>query len=81
MTFDQYANQGDTAAWDPDAAAANKRAADKIFTVAPDGAVEDGAVEDGAVEDGAADEAEDDTSMKQDPHPPSEVPDPDISND
>jgi hypothetical protein len=76
MTFDQYANQGDTAAWDPDAAAANKRAADKIFTVAPDGAVEDG-----AVEGGAADEAEDDTSMKQDPHPPSEVPDPDISND
>ncbi|MHA6669787.1 hypothetical protein ACX3O0_13060 [Homoserinimonas sp. A447] len=67
MTFDPYANQGDTAAWDPEAAAATKRAADKIFTVGPDGTT--------------AEVDEDDTSLKQDPHPPSEVPDPDITND
>ena len=65
MTFDQFANQGGTAAWDPEAAAATKKAADKIFTAEPD------------------DDAEDteDASLKQDPHAPDEVPDPDISND
>lgn len=66
MTFDQYANQGDTAAWDPEAAAATKKAADKIFSAEPD---------DADVDD------DDDTSLKQDPHPPSEVPDPDITTD
>jgi hypothetical protein len=64
MTFDQFANQGDTAAWDPDAAAATKKAADEIFAGDPDDAVDTN-----------------DTSIKQDPHAPSEVPDPDISSD
>jgi hypothetical protein len=69
MTFDPYANQGDTAAWDPEAAAATKRAADKIFAVGPDGTAEPDETDD------------DDTSIKQDPRPPDQVPDPDISND
>jgi hypothetical protein len=65
MTFDQFANQGDTAAWDPDAAAATKKAADKIFAGEPDDTEEDSG----------------DTSIKQDPHPPDQVPDPDITSD
>ena len=70
MTFDQFANQGDTAAWDPESAAATKKAADKIFTGEHD------------VVDPDSDDAEaEDTSLKQDPHPPSEVPDPDITSD
>lgn len=64
MTFDQFANQGDTAAWDPEAAAATKKAADKIFSAEPD-----------------TDDTSDDTALKQDPHEPDEVPDPDITND
>jgi hypothetical protein len=69
MTFDPYANQGDTSAWDPDAAAATKRAAEKIFSDAP-------------AADSDPDTDEDaDTHIKQDPHPPSQVPDPDIAND
>lgn len=65
MSFDQFANQGDTTAWDPEAAAATKKVADKIFTGETD----------------VVDDQSDDTSLKQDPHPPSEVPDPDITSD
>lgn len=76
MTFDPYANQGDTSAWDPEAAAANKRAADKIFT-------------DNSDDTGEADTAEaenpsgegEGTAVKQDPHAPEDVPDPDITPD
>lgn len=67
MTFDQFANQGDTAAWDPKVAAATKKASDKIFTGEHDAVDPDSG------------EAED-TSLKQDPHQPSEVPDPDITS-
>ncbi|MEX1078260.1 MAG: hypothetical protein WED09_04045 [Homoserinimonas sp.] len=74
MTFDQYANQGDTAAWDPEAAAATKRAADKIFNGEPDHTAPDDA------SDAETDDNEG-TAVKQDPHPPSEVPDPDITRD
>lgn len=42
MTFDQFANQGDTAAWDPEAAAATKKAADKIFNPRKNGTNADG---------------------------------------
>lgn len=73
MTFDPYANQGDTSAWDPEAAAATKRAADKIFTDAPDDI--------GADPDDSATDEDAGTAVKQDPHVPSEVPDPDIAND
>ncbi|TQL40385.1 hypothetical protein FB562_2719 [Homoserinimonas aerilata] len=34
MTFDPFENQGGAAAWDPDAAAASKKAADKLFASA-----------------------------------------------
>jgi len=78
MTFDPYANQGDTSAWDPESAAATKRAADKIFSseagtdaLAPDDTTE---------ADNPSGEGEG-TAVKQDPHPPAEVPDPDIAND
>jgi hypothetical protein len=36
MTFDPYANQGGTAAWDPEQAAATKKAAEKLFAEADD---------------------------------------------
>ncbi len=36
MTFDQYANQGGSAAWDPEQAAATKKAAEKLFAEADD---------------------------------------------
>ena len=78
MTFDPYANQGDTSAWDPEAAAATKRAAEKIFADAPESTGPDGTDTDGADADDA-DQGEG-TAVKQDPHPPSEVPDPDIAN-
>lgn len=72
MTFDQFANQGDTAAWDPAAAAATKKAADKIFTGEADGIADD-------AED--ADPATGTDDITQDPHPPGEVPDPDITRE
>lgn len=91
MTFDPYANQGDTSAWDPEAAAANKRAADKIFSDEPDAAGSNGALDENDTE---ADASENDTAkadnpsgegtgthVKQDPHAPESVPDPDIATD
>lgn len=71
MTFDPYANQGDTSAWDPEAAAATKRAADKIFTDNSD---------DTAEAENPSGEGEG-TAVKQDPHAPEDVPDPDITPD
>jgi len=70
MTFDPYANQGDTSA-DPETAAATKRAADKIFAVDDD---------DTAEAENPSGEGEG-TAVKQDPHAPEAVPDPDIATD
>lgn len=55
MTFDPYANQGGTAAWDPEQAAATKKAAEKLFAEA-DGDIElDDVVTGGSAErDGTA---------------------------
>lgn len=36
MTFDQFANQGGPASWDPEAAAAAKKAGDRLFAEADD---------------------------------------------
>jgi hypothetical protein len=94
MTFDPYANQGDTSAWDPEAAAATKRAADKIFTDNSDAATSDSASE--TANEAGADTGADEndtteadnpsgegsgTAVKQDPHAPEDVPDPDITPD
>ncbi len=68
MTFDPYANQGDTSAWDPEETAATKRAADKIFSGDPADTEES---------DNPSGEGEG-TTVKQDPHAPDEVPDPDL---
>jgi len=66
MTFDQFANQGDTAAWDPEAAAATKKAAEKIFSSSGN---------DDSVE------TDDEDAPKHDPNQPGEVPDPDLTLD
>jgi len=88
MTFDPYANQGDTSAWDPEAAAATKRAADKIFTEESEAANEAGAdTSAGDASTGDTTEADNPsgegsgTNVKQDPHAPENVPDPDITPD
>lgn len=67
MTFDQFANQGDTAAWDPEAAAATKKAAEKIFNSDPN--------DDSGETDG------DEDATKHGPNQPGDVPDPDITLD
>lgn len=77
MTFDQFANQGDTAAWDPEAAAATKRASEKIFrsNKSDDSAGADGSDGDSVGTDG------DEDAPKHDPNQPGEVPDPDLTLD
>lgn len=78
MTFDPFANQGDTSAWDPESVAAIKRAADKIFHGQPDDETAD---EDATAEAENPSGEGDSTAIKQDPHPASEVPDPDLTHD
>ncbi len=71
MSFDQFAGQGDTAAWDPEVAAATKKAADKIFTAAAEAEVS-----------GTSDRDEDEPHDEQaavDDDQPGEVPDPDVT--
>ena len=83
MTFDPYANQGDMSA-DPEAAAATKRVADQIFAGDSDGAAEgdsaDTAEYDTTEAENPSGEGEG-TAVKQDPHAPESVPDPDIATD
>lgn len=82
MTFDPYANQGDTSAWDPEAAAATKRASERIFTADQDGhATEDSTGEDPSEEAENPGGEGEGTAVKQDPHVPEEVPDPDLTTD
>lgn len=86
MTFDQFANQGGTAAWDPEEAAATKKAADKLFGEADDSIEVDDVVSPGADattapggEGKVVGTDGDEDTPKQDPNQPGEVPDPDIT--
>lgn len=72
MTFDPYANQGGSAAWDADAAAATKKAGEKLFAEADD----DIEVDDVVTKRDAKPERE-----EQPEEQPGNVPDPDITVD
>lgn len=79
MTFDQFANQGGSAAWDGEEAAATKRAAEKIFAT---GTATNG-VDETTVsgEDDSLRKPEPDGPEPDTPEQPGNVPDPDISVD
>ena len=89
MTFDQFANQGGSAAWDGEESAATKKAADKIFATGTEkNGVDETTVsgEDDSLRDPEPDSPVPDSPVSDSPDPdspaqPGNVPDPDVSVD